>query len=166
MNWMIGAAATAVVLVPAVGGWAWSRRHVRRIASPEEVAAAANGALHRFETVDAVVGADGTGALAVGRDGRVAAVVGADRDGRVAAVRRRGRRLAVREVGWHAVRPTGQGMVVEGDGRFKAVVLTGVDVLDIRRLAPSVKRRAGPARADDAATAEPPGEGSIAPGTP
>ena len=61
---------------------------IARIASPEEAAAAAEAALAGFEAVEAVVGADGAGALAVGADGRLA------------AIKRHGARAAVREVEW------------------------------------------------------------------
>lgn len=71
-----------------------------------------------------VLGADGAGALAIGTDGRLA------------AVKRHGARAAVREVSWAAVRPTGDGTVVDtGERRFGPVRLAGVDALDLRRLA-------------------------------
>ena len=95
-----------------------------KIGSPQEAAAAAEAALAGFEAVEAVVGADGAGALAVGADGRLA------------AIKRHGARAAVREVKWTAVRPTPNGAVVEtGERRFGAVTLAGVDALDLRRLA-------------------------------
>ena len=77
----------------------------------------------------AVVGADGQGALAIADDGRVA------------AVKRIGKRLAVREVSWRTVRATQEGILVEtGDRVLGAVMLAQVDVLDIRRLAPKSVR--------------------------
>lgn len=126
----------AVWLVPllvlagaALAALVWWRRD-RRIGTPEEVAQAVDGDLAGFDTVDAVVGADGAGALAIARDGRLA------------AAKRHGRRIAVREVGWQAVRSTAGGILVEtGERRFGRVMLTGVDVLDIRRLGPAVERR-------------------------
>lgn len=71
-----------------------------------------------------MVGADGQGALVVATDGRVA------------ALKRQGRRVAVREIPWTRVRSTAEGIVAEVEGRFGPVMLAGVDVLDIRRLAP------------------------------
>ncbi|SEN56847.1 hypothetical protein SAMN05192583_3090 [Sphingomonas gellani] len=130
-GWAMAATGSAVLvlIVVCVAVLVWRRRD-RHIGSPEEVAEAAEQGLSGFETVDAVVGADGSGALAVGRDGRIA------------AAKRRGKRIAVREVPWQAVRSTAAGILVETDEpRFGRVILTGVDVLDIRRLAPSVERR-------------------------
>ena len=69
-----------------------------------------------------MVGADGQGALAVATDGRVA------------AIKRQGRMLAVREIPWTRVRSTAEGIIAEVEGRFGSVTLAGVDVLDIRRL--------------------------------
>lgn len=112
----------------ALGGagiaWLCTRRRDRRIGSPEDVAAAAEAALTGFTVAGAVVGADGQGALAVATDGRVA------------ALKLQGRRIAVREIPWTRVRSTAEGIVAEVDGRFGPVMLAGVDVLDIRRLAP------------------------------
>ena len=100
------------------------RRRDRRIGSPEDVAAAAESALTGFTVAGAVVGADGQGALAVATDGRVA------------AVKLHGRRMVVREIPWARVRSTTKGIVAEVEGGFGPVMLAGVDVLDIRRLAP------------------------------
>ena len=59
--------------------------------------------------------------------------------GRVAVVKRHGARLAVREVRWGQVRATHDGMLVDtGDRRFGKVTVVGINVLDIRRLAPSL----------------------------
>ncbi|WP_242097417.1 MULTISPECIES: hypothetical protein [unclassified Sphingomonas] len=101
------------------------RRGGDRIDSPEEAASAAESALPRFAARNAVVGADGAAALVVGEDARLA------------VLRRRGRRHAVHEIGWSAVRSTAGGIVVEtGDRRLGDVALAGVDVLDVRRMAP------------------------------
>ncbi|GAA3255722.1 hypothetical protein GCM10020258_14410 [Sphingomonas yabuuchiae] len=74
----------------ALGGagiaWLCTRRRDRRIGSPEDVAAAAEAALTGFTVAGAVVGADGQGALVVATDGRVA------------ALKLHGRRIAVREI--------------------------------------------------------------------
>lgn len=124
---LIAAIASAALLVVAGGGWAVLRRRApARIGSPEEVAEVAARTLPGFVVAGAVVGADGGGALAVG-DGN-----------RVAAVARHGKRLLAREVAWAAVRSTVDGVVVEtGDRKLGDVLLAHVDVLDIRRLAPS-----------------------------
>ena len=101
----------------------------RRIESVEAAADAAEQALDGFATQGAVVGADGLAALAVGTDGRVA------------AMKRDGGEIAVREVPWNAVRATPDGIVVESaDRRFGRVAILGVDALDIRRLAPQLGR--------------------------
>ncbi|GAM00405.1 MULTISPECIES: hypothetical protein [Sphingomonas] len=112
----------------ALGGagiaWLCTRRRDRRIGSPEDVAAAAEAALAGFTVAGAVVGADGQGALVVATDGRVA------------ALKLQGRRIGVREIPWTRVRSGAEGIVAEVEGRFGPVMLAGVNVLDIRRLAP------------------------------
>lgn len=126
MNWipLAGIAGTLVAL----GGGAWTRRAMRRpvrIESPEAVATAAEAALSGFAVCGAVVGADGQGALATSGDGRVA------------AIKRQGDRLLVREIAWRDVRATAGGIVAETrDRTLGDVTLAGIDVLDIRRLAP------------------------------
>jgi hypothetical protein len=56
-------------------------------------------------------------------------------------MKRHGARIAVREVTWNALRSTPGGIVVEtGERRFGSVALTGVNALDIRRLAPQLTR--------------------------
>lgn len=129
MNWTVLAGSLAAVL--ALAGVAWLLRlgRDRRIAAPEEAAEAADAALAGFVTVGAVVGADGAAALAV------------DGEGRVAVCKRHGARLAVREVAWAAIRATPAGMVVDtGERRFGAVLVAGIDALDVRRLAPQLTR--------------------------
>lgn len=121
-GWALAGLGTGAVLGGVGIGWLVRRRRDRRLGSPEEVAAATEAALPGFAVVGAVVGADGQGALAVAQDGRVA------------AIKLQGRRLAVREIPWTRVRSTAQGIVAEVDGRFGPVMLAGVDVLDIRRL--------------------------------
>lgn len=124
---LIAAAVGGGLVLAASGGWLLTRRGgPTRIASPEEAAAAAEQALPGFVVAGAVVGADGSGALAVAANGRVAALA------------RRGRRLLSREVAWRAIRSTAEGIVIEtGDRRLGDVRLAGVDVLDIRRLVPA-----------------------------
>lgn len=124
MNWVLLAGSLAAILLLAVIAWALRLGRHGRIASPEEAAVAAETALAGFEAADVVVGADGAGALAVGEDGRLA------------AIKRHGARAAVREVRWAAVRATPDGTVVEtGERRFGRVMLAGVDALHLRRLA-------------------------------
>jgi hypothetical protein len=87
----------------------------------------------RFVTGGAVMGADGRAALAVDRRGE-----------RVAVCKRHGAKLAVREVGWAALRSTPGGIVVEtGEKRFGQVPIAGVDALDVRRLAPNLQTGPG-----------------------
>lgn len=122
---LIGAAGAGLALVGA-GGWWWLRgRAPSRISSPEQAAEAAERALPGFVVAGAVVGADGGAALAVAANGRVAAVAP------------QGGGLLVREVAWRSLRAMAEGVMVEtGDRRLGTVALAGVDVLDIRRLAP------------------------------
>ncbi len=113
----------------AVAGWAFSRRARGKIDSAEAAADAAETALVGFVTHSAVVGADGQVALVV------------DTTGRVAVVRFSRARLITSEVPWSLVRSTTTGIVVEtGDGHQGEVALTGVDVLDIRRMSPGASR--------------------------
>lgn len=127
---IVGGIVAAVVLL--LGGLGWfvvRMRRVVKIETPEEAADAAQAQLRGFAVAGAVVGADGQGALAIADDGRVA------------AVKRIGKRLAVREVSWRTVRATEDGILVEtGDRALGAVMLAKVDVLDIRRLAPKSVR--------------------------
>lgn len=123
MNWLVLAGSLVAILLLAGIAHVLRLGHDVRIASPQEAAAAAETALAGFEVVNVVVGTDGGGALAIGEDGRLA------------AVKRHGARAAVREVGWSAVRATPEGTVIEtGERRFGPVTLAGVDVLDLRRL--------------------------------
>jgi hypothetical protein len=120
----------ALALVLAAVAWRLTRRGTTRIASPEEAAAAAEAALAGFDTQGAVVGADGGGALAI------------DRAGRVAVMARDGKRLAVREVAWGALRSTAAGILIDtGEKRLGQVLVAGVDALDVRRLAPADLKR-------------------------
>ena len=131
---VIGAAAAVALLVIVVAvAVAMRRARPARIDSAEDAATAVERAIPGFAVAGAVVGADGAAALAVSHDNRVAVIAPA------------GRRIVVREVGWAAVRATADGVVVEtGDRRIGGVALAGVDVLDLRRLAPA---SAGPSAA-------------------
>jgi hypothetical protein len=123
---IVGGIVAVVVVILAGAGWTIVRmRRVVKIETPEEVADAAQAQLAGFFVAGAVVGADGQGALAIASNGRVA------------AVKRIGQRLAVHEVSWQRIRATHEGILVEtGDRALGAVMLAQVDVLDIRRLAP------------------------------
>ena len=132
---MMVAAAAAVVGALALGAlvWLWRRRRIVRIATPEDAAAAAEAALAGFDTQGAVVGADGGGALAI------------DRAGRVAVMRRLRRGIVVREVQWGALRSTAGGILIDsGDRGLGEVLVAGVDALDVRRLAPADLKRLVP----------------------
>lgn len=125
---LIAGVAALLLIVAAL--WLLRRGRQARIETPEDAAAAAEAALAAFETQGAVVGADGTGALAV------------DRAGRVAVMRRLGKRITVAEVAWVALRSTVDGIVVDsGDRRVGRVLIAGVDALDVRRLAPADLRK-------------------------
>jgi hypothetical protein len=126
MNWAIGAGAVAAVLAVSGGSWAMLRGRVRlRIDSAEQAAAAADQGLAGFKSAGAVLAEDGAAALAVSTTDRVA------------LVKQSGKQVVVREITWQALRSTPAGMVVEtGDRRLGDVALTGVDVLEVRRLAP------------------------------
>jgi hypothetical protein len=120
-----GGGLAALVVAGAAGAWALRRRRKppAPIETAEEAAFAAEAALAGFQVYSAVLATNGQGALAVGRENRVA-VITRGRDG-----------LAVREVPWKAVRATPYGLVVEtGDGGD--VALAGIDSLEVRRLTP------------------------------
>jgi len=130
----IAAGAAALVVLALAGvGLLLRRRRKARIAGPEEAAAAAEQAIPGFDTQGAVVGADGGGALAI------------DRAGRVAAMKQDGKRIAVREVAWAALRSTAEGIVIDtGERRLGEILVAGVDALDVRRLAPADLKRLVP----------------------
>ena len=127
---IVGGIVAVVVLL--LAGLTWvvvQMRRVVKIETPEEAADAAQAQLRGFAVEGAVVGADGQGELSIADDGRVA------------AVKRIGKLLTVREVSWRTVRATQDGILVEtGDKALGAVMLAQVDVLDIRRLAPKSVR--------------------------
>jgi hypothetical protein len=123
--------AGSLVAILALAGLVWFLRRDRgvRIEGPEAAADAADRSLPDFATLNAVVGADGQGALAVTDDGRVA------------AIRLHRAQLTVREVKWDTIRATRAGMLVEThDKQFGDILVAGVDALDIRRLAPHLTR--------------------------
>ena len=130
MNWLQLAGSIAAILI--LAGLAWllklgRKGHEAAIDEPEQAAEAAEQSLAGFRAVGALVGDDRAAALVAGEHGRVA------------VVKRHGARLAVREARWGQVRATHEGMLVEtGDRRFGAITVVGVNVLDVRRLAPSL----------------------------
>ena len=130
MTWLQLAGSLAAILI--LAGIAWALKlgragHEASIDDPESASRTAEESLAGFRAIGALVGENRAAALVAGAHGRVA------------AVKRHGARLAVREVRWDQVRATSEGMLVEtGDRRFGAVTVAGVSVLDIRRLAPSL----------------------------
>lgn len=130
MNWLQLAGSLAAILI--LAGLAWALKLGRAgfegtIDTPEQAVEAAEHALAGFAAIGALVGDDRAAALVAGAHGRVA------------VVKRHGARLAVREVRWGQVRAVHGAMLVEtGDRRFGAVSVAGIDVLDVRRLAPSL----------------------------
>lgn len=127
MNWlMLGGSAAAILALSGAAWWLRLGRDVK-IGSVEEAADAVEHSLPGFVTGGAVIGADGLAALAVDKRGE-----------RVAVVKRHGAQLAVREVGWKQIAATADGIVVDtGEKRFGGrIAVTGVDQLDMRRLAP------------------------------
>ena len=126
MNWLLPAAGGLAAFVVVAGAvWAMRRPGPAPIETAEQAAEAADAALAGFAAHGAVLATDGMGALAVGRQDRVA------------VIKRDGPRLAVREVAWNAVRLTPSGLIVEtGDRAFGAVSLAGIDALEVRRLRP------------------------------
>lgn len=126
MNWLLPLGGGMVAALAIAGGvWAWRRPGPVPIETAEEAAFAAEAALAGFQVYSAVLATNGMGALALGREGRVA------------VIKRDGPGLAVREIPWNAVRATPAGLVVEtGDRSFGAVALAGIDALEVRRLSP------------------------------
>ncbi|MGN6375709.1 MAG: hypothetical protein ACTHMG_09150 [Sphingomonas sp.] len=130
MNWLYLAGSLAAILILAALAWALKLGRAGNeaaIEEPDMATEAAEQALAGFHALGALVGEDRASALVAGRSGRVA------------VIKRHGARLAVREVRWGQVRATHDGLLVEtGDRRFGAVRVDGVNVLDVRRLAPSL----------------------------
>lgn len=119
----------AVALIAAVAGVAvwWGLRR-RGGAVGDAAALDAAGALPGFAALEALVGDDRRAALVVGRHNRVALVTP------------QGDTLAAREVRWQDVRALAGGLCVEGG---RAVLVAGVNVLDVRRAGGAEMRRDG-----------------------
>lgn len=128
MNWLMLAGSGAAVLVLGLVAWALKLgRKAPMMRSPEEAMRAAEGAMPGFVAIDGVVGEDGRAGLALGEDGRLV------------VVKTHGARAAARTVAWGEVRQDYDGLIVDtGERRFGRVLLLGVTVLDVRRLAPPV----------------------------
>ncbi|WP_298671283.1 hypothetical protein [uncultured Sphingomonas sp.] len=130
MNWLMTGGSLAAVL--ALGGIAAALRlgrTDRMLIETDDALRAADDAVAGFTGVSAVIGADGRAALVFGEDRRVV------------VLKTHGARIAARVIEWDAVRATPGGMLVEtGERRFGAVLLAGVDALDVRRLAPQLTR--------------------------
>ena len=126
MNWNLFGGSLAVVLALAGIAWALKRGGTdRSIGEPAEAMRTADDALSGFTPFAAVVGADGRAALVLGEGMRVA------------ILKAHGARVAAREIAWTDVRSTEGGIVVETrERRFGCVRLAGVNILDVRRLAP------------------------------
>lgn len=130
MNWLQLAGSIAAVVI--LTGLIWklrlgSKRVEAVIESPEAALKAVEQTLAGFGPIGSLVGENRCAALVAGAHGRVA------------VVKQRGARLAVREVRWEQVRATHEGLMVEtGDRRFGVVSIQGINVLDVRRLAPSL----------------------------
>lgn len=130
MNWLIFAASLAAVL--ALGGLAaWLK-----LGGTDPVFTSADGTMRAAE--DAIAGFVAISA-AIGSDRRAALVFGEGM--RIVVLKAHGAHSAAREIVWHDVRATHEGMVVATkDRRFGTVLVAGVDNLDIRRLAPQLTR--------------------------
>jgi hypothetical protein len=117
-------AASALAVAAAGGtGWLFGRRR-ERLRDPEAVMVDAAERLAGFDPVSAIIGDDGTAALTVASDGRLA-VLSAGYG-----------RPSIREIDWTVVRATAAGIQVS-PARGRPVLLAGVNALDVRRLAPA-----------------------------
>ena len=122
--------ALAVVIALGTLGWRLMRRgDMHRLDAPEDAMHAAEQSLAGFAALSAAVGNDGQAALVFGEGLRVA------------VLKVRGAGTAAREIVWQDVRATSEGLLVAtGDRRFGAVLIAGIDNLDVRRLAPQLTR--------------------------
>jgi hypothetical protein len=130
MIWIVaGGALAAVVVLGALAWWLLRCGPSHRLNTPEEAMHAAAQSLTDFAPLSAVVGHDGQSALVFG-DGL-----------RVAVLKARRTDAAAREIVWHDVRATPEGLVVAtGDRWLGTVLVAGIDNLDVRRLAPQLTR--------------------------
>jgi len=128
MNALVFGGSLAAILALAGTAWALKLGRVDRlIDDPDAALRHAADALSGFAPVAAVVGEDGRAALVLGEGQRVA------------VLKAHGAHVAAREITWTDVRSTASGIVIETrERRFGCVRLTGVNVLDVRRLAPQL----------------------------
>lgn len=125
--WAVGAVVIAIVLLAMA---VWLVRRSRHVAPLEDAAAqqAAGAALPGFIARHALIADDRRTALVVGDHARVALVT---------ATRRQ---PLVREVRWNEIRAVAGGLRVEAE-RGPAVLVPGIDVLDVRRAGDETWRR-------------------------
>lgn len=130
MIWvMAGAAGAALAGLGALIMWLLHRGGGQRLTTPDQALSVSAELLAGFAPVSAVLGDDGQAALIVG-DGR-----------RVAVLKVRGKGAAAREVEWRDVQATREGLrVATRDWRLGTILILGVDNLDVRRLAPQLRR--------------------------
>lgn len=130
MNWLVSGGALAAVLVLGIVALALRfRRSERTLVEEADALRAADEAVAGFAALSAVIGSDGRAALVFGEDRRVV------------VLKAHGARIAARVIDWDAVRAIAGGMLVEtNERRFGAVTLSGIDALDVRRLAPQLTR--------------------------
>jgi hypothetical protein len=130
MIWVVaGAAGAALAGLGALTWWLLHRGGGQRLTTPEQALSVSAELLAGFAPVSAVLGDDGQAALIVG-DGR-----------RVAVLKVRGKGVVAREVEWRDVQATREGLrVATRDWRLGTILILGVDNLDVRRLAPQLRR--------------------------
>lgn len=128
MNWVaLGGSLAAVLSLGGVAAWLRLGGPERSFLEPGEAMRAAEEAIAGFVATAAGIGSDGRAALVVGKGLRVV------------ILKAHGARVAAREIRWDMIRATPAGMLVEtGERRFGAVLLSEVDNLDVRRLAPQL----------------------------
>ncbi|WBH15162.1 hypothetical protein [Sphingomonas radiodurans] len=130
MNWVVFAASlVAVLALGGIAAWLKLGRSEPVFTAPDAAMRAAEEAITGFVAVSAAVASDGRAALVFGEGMRVV------------VLKAHGAHSAAREIVWHDVRASHEGMVVStGDRRFGTVLVAGIDNLDIRRLAPQLTR--------------------------
>lgn len=130
MIWILAGVALATVMLLGALGWRLKRRGgTHRLDAPEDAMQAVEQSLAGFVALSAAVGQDGQAALVFGEGLRIA------------VLKVRGAGTAAREIVWRDVRATREGLLVAtGDRRFGAVLIAGIDNLDVRRLAPQLTR--------------------------
>jgi hypothetical protein len=130
MIWILAGVALATAILLGALAWRLKRRGgTHRLEAAEDAMQAAEQSLAGFVALSAAVGHDGQAALVFGEGLRVA------------VLKVHGTGTAAREIAWRDVRATHEGLfVATGDRRFGAVLIAGIDNLDVRRLAPQLTR--------------------------